>query len=126
MSGRDELLKQIKIMGKGTRGSTPAILELPDAALYEVFEQMQRGLSSRAIARFLRKSGMKGSENSLQQTLSLFRKRIAPLLGEESATPTLPQAVVKLPAEVSSLPPDEMLSTVRDIVKAYGESIRQA
>jgi hypothetical protein len=32
---------------------------------------------------------------------------------------------MKLPAEVSSLPPDEMLSTVGAVVKAYGESIRQ-
>jgi hypothetical protein len=126
MTSRDELIKRIRLVGRGTRGSTPAILELSDSTLYEVFEQMQRGLSNRSIARFLRKSGMSGSENSLQQTISLFRKRIAPLLGGESAPPPLPQAVVKLPAEISSLPPDDMLSTVRDIVKAYGESIRQA
>ncbi len=126
MSGREELLKQIKIMGRGTRGAAPAILELPDATLYEAFELLRRGMSSRAVARYLSKNGMKGSENSLQQTLSLFRKRIAPLLGAESAPPSLPQAALKLPLEVSSLPPDDMLSTVRDIVKAYGESIRQA
>jgi hypothetical protein len=126
MSGREELLKQIRYLGRGTRGAPPAILELPDAALYELFLQMQRRVSNRAIARYLRKTGMKGSENSLQQTLSLFRKRIAPLLGEESASQSLPQAALKIPAEVSSLPADEMLSTVTDIVKAYGESIRQA
>ncbi|MGO9569519.1 MAG: hypothetical protein ACLP5H_18470 [Desulfomonilaceae bacterium] len=125
MTNRDELLKQIRLMGKGTRGAAPAILDLPDATLYGVFEQMQRGLSNRAIARYLRRSGMKGSENSLQQTLSLFRKRIAPLLGEESATPSLPQAVVKLRAAVSSQPPDEILSTATDIVSAYGEWIKQ-
>src|SRR5208283_2695618 len=125
MTSRDELLKQIRNIGRGTRGNPPAILQLPDATLYEVFEQMQRGLSNRAIARYLRKTGMKGSENSLQQTLSLFRKRIAPLLGEESATPSLPQVALKLPAEVSCLPPDEILSTATDIVSAYGEWIRR-
>src|SRR5208283_2971180 len=125
MTSRDELLKQIRNIGRGTRGNPPAILQLPDATLYEVFEQMERGLSNRAIARFLRKSGMSGSENSLQQTLSLFRKRIAPLLGAESAPPSLLQAALKIPAEVSTLPTDDMLSTVRDIVKAYGESIRR-
>jgi hypothetical protein len=87
---------------------------------------MERGLSNRAIARHLSKCGMKGSENSLQQSVSLFRRRISPLLSEESAPPSLPQAVVKIPAEAYSLPPDDMLSTVTDIVKAYGESIRQA
>ncbi len=86
---------------------------------------MKRGLSSRAIARFLRKSGMNGSENSLQQTLSLFRKRIGPLLSGESAPPSLPRSPLKIPAEVSCLPADEMLSTVRDIVKAYGQGISQ-
>ncbi len=69
MSGRDELLKQIKIMGKGTRGPIPAILELPDSTLYDIIEQMKRGLSNRAIARHLRKCGMKGSEHSLQQAV---------------------------------------------------------
>jgi len=69
---------------------------------------------------------MKGSENSLQQTLSLFRKRIAPLMGTESTPPFLPRSLVKLTAEAYSLPPDETLSTVTDIVKAYGESIRKA
>jgi hypothetical protein len=126
MSVREELLKQIRIMGRGTRGSPPAILELPDSTLYDIFKQMQRGLSNRAIGRFLRKYGMSGSENSLQQTLSLFRKRIAPLLSRELSLQSLPQVALKMPAEVSSLPADEMLSTVTDIVKAYGESIRQA
>jgi len=126
MSSREELLKQIRIMGRGTRGAAPTILELSDATLYEIFEQMKRGLSNRAIARFLRKSGMSGSENSLQQSVSLFHKRIGPLLGEESATPSLPQATLKIPAEVSCLPADEMLATVRDIEKAYGKLIRQA
>jgi hypothetical protein len=126
MSSREELLKQIRIMGRGTRGSTPAILQLPDSTLYDIFKQMQRGLSNRAIGRFLRKYGMSGSENSLQQSVSLFRRRISPLLSEESAPPSLPQAVLKIPAEAYSLPPDDMLSTVTDIVKAYGESIRQA
>ncbi len=69
---------------------------------------------------------MKGSENSLQQTLSLFRKRIAPIMGTESTPPFLPRSLVKLTAEAYSLPPDETLSTVTDIVKAYGESIRKA
>jgi hypothetical protein len=126
MTSRDERLKRIRSLARGTRGRPPAILELPDAIVCDIVEQMERKVSSRAIARFLRKNGMKGSENSLQQTLSLFRKRIAPLLSGESATPSLPQAVVRIPADVSSLPPDDMLSTVRDIVKAYGESIRQA
>jgi len=62
---------------------------------------------------------MKRSENGLKKTLSLFRKRIAPLLGRESALPSLPKAALKFSAEVSSLLPDEMLSTVGDIVKAY-------
>ncbi len=125
MPGREEILKQLRILGKGTRGASPAILELADDTLYEVFEQLKRGLSCRAVARYLRSIGMKGSENSLQQSVSLFRKRIEPLLAEETAMPSLPQAPVKIPPEVSVLPPDEMLSTVRDIVRNYGESIRQ-
>jgi hypothetical protein len=127
MSNEEKLLEQIKILGRGSRGSTPAILELPDSTLYDIFEQMKRGLSNRAIARHLSKCGMKGSENSLQQCVSLFRKRIAPLLTGESATPSsLPRSPVKLPAGVSCLPADEMLSTVTDIVRNYGEAIRQA
>ncbi len=90
MSGQNKILDQIRVMGRGTRGSAPAILELPDASLYEVFLQMQRGLSNRSIARHLRKCGMSGSENSLQQSVSLFRKRIAPLLGAESPPPCFP------------------------------------
>lgn len=125
MPGREEILKQIRMLGKGTRGASPAILDLADSTLWEVFEQLKRGLSSRSVARFLRKIGMRGSENSLQQSVSLFRKRIEPLLAEETATPSLPAAPVKIPPEVSAQPPDEMLSTVRDIVRNYGESIRQ-
>jgi hypothetical protein len=125
MSGRDEIVKQIRIMGKGTRGAPPAILELPDSALYEVFQQMQRGLSNRAIARHLRQFGMSGSENSLQQSVSLLRKRIALLLDREAPVQSLPQTALKLLAEVSSLPPSEMLSTVTDIVNNYGECMRQ-
>jgi hypothetical protein len=125
MSGRDELLKQIRIMGRGTRGAPPAILELPDSALYEMFLQMQRGMSNRSIARHLQKQGMSGSENSLQQSVSLLRKRIAPLLDREAPVQSLPQTALKLPPEVSFLPPDQMLSTVTDIVNNYGESIRQ-
>ncbi len=125
MTNRDELLKLIRNLGRGTRGAAPTILELPDATLYDIFQQMKCHLSSRAIARYLRKNGMKGSENSLQQSVSLFRKRIAPLLGQESAMPSLPQAVPKISAEVCSLPPDENLSTVGAIVKAYGQSIRR-
>ncbi|MGO9568545.1 MAG: hypothetical protein ACLP5H_13485 [Desulfomonilaceae bacterium] len=126
MPNREEILKQIRVMGRGTRGASPAIIGLADSALYQVFEQMLRGLSNRSIARHLRKCGLTGSENSLQQSVSLFRKRIALLLSEESAPLSLPQAALKIPAEVSCLPADEMLSTVMDIVKAYGESIRQA
>ena len=43
MISRNELLKQIRILGKGTRGAPPSILELADSALYEVFEQLKRG-----------------------------------------------------------------------------------
>jgi hypothetical protein len=125
MPGRDELLKQIRIVGRGTRGAPPAILELPDSGLSEVFEQMQRGLSNRSIARHLRKIGMIGSENSLQQSVSLLRKRIVPLLNREAPVQSLPSCALKLPAEVSCLPPNEMPSTVTDIVKSYGECIRQ-
>jgi hypothetical protein len=125
MTSRDELLKRIRSLARGTRGRPPAILELPDATVCDIVEQMERKVSNRAIARFLRKNGMSGSENSLQQTLSLFRKRIAPLLGRESAPPSLPQAALKIPSEVSCLPADEMLATVTDIVKNYGEVIRQ-
>jgi hypothetical protein len=125
MANREEILKQIRIMGKGTRGALPAILDLPGDTLWEVFQQMQRGLSNRAVARHLIKCGMSGTENSLQQTLSLFRKRISPLLAEESATPCLPEVALKLPVGASSLAPDETLSTVRAIVKDYGEAIRQ-
>ncbi|MGO9121683.1 MAG: hypothetical protein ACLQPD_29250 [Desulfomonilaceae bacterium] len=125
MTSREEILKRIRFLGKGTRGASPAILGLADGTLWEVFEQLKRGLTCRAVARFLRSIGMKASENSLQQSISLFRQRIAPLLTEESATPSLPAAPVKIPPEVSVQPPDEMLSTVRDIVRNYGESIRQ-
>jgi len=126
MSGRDKLLKQIRVLGKGTRGASPAILELADDTLYEVFEQLKRGLSCRAVARYLRSIGMNGSENSLQQTLSLLRKRVAPLLRvEESAAPALPQAAHKLPENFSSLPHEEALSTLTEVVKNYGEWLRQ-
>ncbi len=125
MTSWEEILKRIRFLGKGTRGASPAILDLADDTLYEVFEALKRGLTCRAVARYLRSIGMKGSENSLQQSVSLFRQRIAPLLAEETATPSLPAAPVKIPPEVSVLPPDEMLSDVRAIVRNYGESIRQ-
>ncbi len=39
MTNQAELLKQVRVVGRGTRGAAPSILELPDADLYEVFQQ---------------------------------------------------------------------------------------
>jgi hypothetical protein len=125
MADRDETLKQIRIMGRGTRGNPPAILNLSNPDLFDIFQQMQRGLSNRSIARNLLKMGMIGSENSLQQAVSLLRKRIGPILNQETPGRTPPLSVPKLPAEISSLPQDDTLATVTEIVKSYGENIRQ-
>jgi hypothetical protein len=127
MATREQLIQQIRILGRGSRGAPPAILDLSDPDLYEVFEQLQRGLSSRAVARHLRFSGlMQGSENSLQQSVSLFRKRIATLMVSNPSQCPLPSTPVRLPADLDSLPHDELLSGVRDIERSYRTVIKQA
>ncbi len=127
MATREQLIQQIRILGRGSRGAPPAILDLSDPALYEVFEHLQRGLSSRAVARHLRFAGlMQGSENSLQQSVSLFRKRVATLLVSNSSQSPLPSSPVRLPADLDSLPHDEILSGVRDIERSYREAIKRA
>ena len=127
MATREQLIQQIRILGRGSRGAPPAILDLPDPALYEVFEQLQRGLSSRAVARHLRYTGlMQGSENSLQQSVSLFRKRIATLLVLTPSQSLLPSSPVRLPADLDSLPQAELLSGVREIERSYRVALMQA
>ncbi|MGO9120940.1 MAG: hypothetical protein ACLQPD_25435 [Desulfomonilaceae bacterium] len=126
MASPEQILERIRVLGRGRRGAHTGILHLPDSTLYEVFQQMQRGLSNRAIARHLLKCGAGGTENSLQQTVSLLRKRIAPLLTKDSTTLPLPAAKLEIPAKVSPTAPDDTLNTLDDMIKFYGQAIRQA
>lgn len=78
------IVRQIRHLVGGTRGAQMAMLKLPDEALYALYLQLRNGVGNRACARYLQKEfQVVGAENSLQQSIGTFKKRIAPLLKTE-------------------------------------------
>jgi len=114
-------VKQIRELGRGSRGKPPELWALGDATLHRVFFLLRNGCSNRSIARELKaRFGLKSSENSVQQQVGKLRKRIAPLL--RTVPPQEPVADI---SEIDRLPAEERLGRLMEIEKSYGDLIEE-
>ena len=119
-----QIVSEIKQLAKSNRGSQLSLLQLSDDCLYQVFLQLKAGASNRSIARMLQtRYGVARSENSIQQGVSLLRKRIAPLLNSQNTE--LPSTPIRAPRGLSDMPLDDALDMIDSILKSYGNAIKQ-
>jgi tRNA U54 and U55 pseudouridine synthase Pus10 len=120
---RTIIVGNIRKLGESNRGKELGLLQLSDDCLYEVYLQLKAGVSNRSIARMLQsRYGVDRSENSIQQTVSLLAKRIAPILNRPCVK--LPVNTITPPPGLSNMPTDEVLDLLEEIMIPYGQSIK--
>lgn len=121
---QSQIISEIKRLAKSNRGSQLSLLQLTDECLYQTYLQLKAGASNRSIARMLQtRYGVARSENSIQQAVSLLRKRIAPLLNARNTG--LPSTPITAPPGLSDMPIDDALDMIDSILKSYGSAIKQ-
>ncbi len=123
-NSRLQIISEIKRLGKSKRGKDLGLLQFPDDCLFQIYLQLKAGAGNRSIARMLQtRYGVARSENSIQQAVSLLRKRIAPLL--DSQNTELPSTPIRVPNGLSDMPLDDALDMIDSILKSYGSAIKQ-
>ena len=119
-----QIISEIRQLAKSNRGKDLGLLQLSDDCLYQIYIQLRAGASNRSIARLLQsRYGVASSENSIQQAVSLLRKRIAPLLNSQNTE--LPSTPIRVPRGLSDMPIDDAIDTIDSILKSYGSAIKQ-
>jgi hypothetical protein len=119
-----QIISEIRQLAKSNRGKDLGLLQLSDDCLYQIYLQLRAGASNRSIARMLQtRHGVARSENSIQQAVSLLKKRIAPLLNSQNTE--LPSTPIRVPRGLSDMPLNDAIDTIDSILKSYGNAIKQ-